>query len=92
MNLSQNPLVDPGKPQDRRLGVVVLTAAAVVVLTLFMLAFAGQPTSADMRDSAPPQATAAATALEVIPTLPPEVDTTPSEQDQELNRYAAHGG
>ncbi len=91
MNLPQNPLADPGKPQDRRLGVAVLTAA-VVVLTLFMLAFAWQPTSADMRDRAPPPAIAAATVLEAISTLLSEVDATPSKHGQELNRDAAQGG
>ena len=34
---------------------------------------------------------AAATVLEAVPTLPPEVVTTPFEQGQELNRCAVHG-
>lgn len=91
MKLPHNPLVHPINPQDRPVADMV-RMVAVVMLALVMLAFAGLQVAGDMHDGTMPPAVAAATPHDAPASMPPEVDAAPSEQDQELRSYAAHGG
>ena len=89
MKLPHNLHVDPDHPQERR-SVNVVLIVAIGALTLATLAFAVQ-ISADMRAAEPTPAITAAPAREPFPTMPPTVDVMPSEEDKELELYAAHG-